>query len=61
MQERDLPRYVGGLGTLGRVLADADEATRDRIVSAVLPAYEQFLDGGQVRFNAACWLVSARA
>ncbi len=57
MDERDLPRYVGGIGTLGRVLADADAATRDRVVGAVLPAFDRFREGGQVRFPAACWLV----
>jgi SAM-dependent methyltransferase len=61
MDERDLAHYVGGLGSLGRALADADEATRDRVVKAVLPAYEPYVAGGQARFNAACWLVSARA
>jgi SAM-dependent methyltransferase len=61
MAEVDLPRYVGGLGALGRALAGKDQETRDRVVNAVLPAYERFIDGGRVRFVAACWLVSARA
>ena len=57
----DLTRYLTRLGPLGQHLSSADEATRARILAAIQPAFEPYLDGPQVRFTAACWLVSARS
>lgn len=34
---------------------------RDRIVQTVRHAFDPYVDGGQVRFDAACWTVAARA
>jgi SAM-dependent methyltransferase len=70
LQPRDFPctmpaaalrGYLSRLGPLGLVLRDADEATRDRILAAVLPAFDGFRDGDELRFDAACWLVRATA
>jgi hypothetical protein len=46
---------------VGRILRAADEATRARVEAAVLPAFDSYLDGAEVRFVAACSLIGARA
>ena len=48
-------------GPLGRVLEDADETTRIRVLEAVRAAFEPFVHGAEVRYVAACWMVSAKA
>ncbi len=52
-----LETYVSRLGPTAIALQDADEATRQRVIEAVLPAFEPFVDGDTVRFDAACWIV----
>ncbi len=59
--EKDLVRYFTQLGPLGRVLRESDEQTRTRIVATVRAAFDPYVHGDTVRFNAACWRVSARA
>ena len=55
----DLDAYVGTMGPVGRALTEHDEATRARVVERVRPAFDRFRHGDEVRFTAACWLVSA--
>lgn len=57
----DLVRFFTRLGPLGQVLRDADEATRQRVIVEVRAAFEPFVRGSEVRFTAACWLISAVA
>ena len=57
----DLDAYLGTMGPVGRVLAEHDEATRARVVEHVRPCVRPVPDGDEVRFTAACWLVSATA
>jgi SAM-dependent methyltransferase len=59
--ERELLRYVTRLGPLGRVLAEADEATRARVLATVRPAFDSYVRGDEVRFAAACWMIGARS
>ena len=61
LPERDLVTYFTRLGPLGMILPGADEETRARIVEAVRPAFDPFVQGTEVRYTAACWMVSARA
>ncbi|MFF8935585.1 class I SAM-dependent methyltransferase [Streptomyces paradoxus] len=61
LPEKDLVTYFTRLGPLGMILPGADEETRTRIVEAVRPAFDAFVQGTQVRYTAACWMVSARA
>lgn len=58
--EPALERYVSRMGPVGRLLHDADEATRARILDTVRPAFAPFVRGGEVRFTAACWAIDAR-
>jgi len=57
----DLERFFTRLGPLGQVLRDADEATRQRVIREVRAAFAPYLRDGEVRFTAACWMISARA
>lgn len=61
LPEADLTLYLSRLGPVGLALRDADEPTRARVVAAVRPAFEPYVDGSDVRFTAACWLLRARA
>ncbi|MEU0540614.1 class I SAM-dependent methyltransferase [Nocardia sp. NPDC005978] len=58
--EADLIRYVTQMGHVGIALAGADDQTRDRVVPVVRAAFEPFVAGDEVRFDAACWLIRAR-
>jgi hypothetical protein len=42
-------------------LQNADERTRAQVIEAVRPAFDRYVHGDEVRFTAACWMVSARA
>ena len=61
ISEDDLMTYVTRLGPVGAALRDADRATVGKIMAALPSAFEGFRKAGAVRFNAACWLVTARA
>ena len=56
----DLVGYVSRIGPIGRALRKADEQTRARITAAVLPAFDPYIDGDEVRFVGACWMIGAR-
>ncbi|WP_175902823.1 class I SAM-dependent methyltransferase [Burkholderia seminalis] len=56
-----LDEYIARLGPVGLALLEADEATRRRVVDTVCAAFERYVHGAEVRFDAACWLVTARA
>lgn len=59
--EKELVPYFTQLGPLGRVLHEADEPTRARIIQTVRAAFDPYVDGNEIRFNAACWQISARS
>ena len=56
-----LDLYVTRLGPVGRALQTVDDATRERVLEAIRPAFDPFRHGSEIRFIAACWLVRARA
>jgi SAM-dependent methyltransferase len=57
----ELIRYVSRLGPVGLALQQADEATRTRVLERVRPAFDHYAQGDELRFTAACWLVTAQA
>ena len=59
--ESALRQYVTRLGPLGRMLDEADERTRAQVGEAVRAAFAPYVHGADVRFDAAGWLVAARA
>nr|WP_057928303.1 class I SAM-dependent methyltransferase [Burkholderia ambifaria] len=56
-----LDDYIARLGPVGLALQHADDATRRRVIDTVRAEYDGYLQGTNVRFDAACWLVTARA
>ncbi len=61
LAEEQLVRYISRFGPLGRVLPGTDEATRARIIATVRAAFDPYVQGTEVRFTAACWMVRAQA
>lgn len=61
MPETDLMPYVTQMGPVGRMLPGLDARLRGLVVTALRDAYEEFVDGTEVRYTAACWLVNALA
>ena len=56
---RELDAYLTRLGPVGRVLQEADEPTRSRIMQTIRPAFDPYIRGADVRFVAACWMLTA--
>ncbi|MFF4503535.1 class I SAM-dependent methyltransferase [Streptomyces sp. NPDC001401] len=61
LPEGELVHYFTRLGPVGLALAGVDEQTRARVVDTVRAAFDPFVQGTEVRFTAACWLVGAHA
>ena len=59
--ETELIPYFTLLGPVGRILHESDERTRAQVIETVRPAFDSYVHGSDVRFTAACWIVSARA
>jgi SAM-dependent methyltransferase len=55
----ELETYMTRFGPVGMYVAQVDAPRRERIIHAVRGAFEQYVQGGEVRFTAACWLVCA--
>jgi hypothetical protein len=41
-------------------LQNADERTHAQVIEAVRPAFDRYVHSDEVRFTAACWMVTAR-
>jgi ubiquinone/menaquinone biosynthesis C-methylase UbiE len=61
LPETELARHATRFGPLGRVLHEADEQTRARVVETVRAAFEPYVHGAEVRYDAACWMIGAVA
>lgn len=61
LPERELVRYFTRLGPVGLTLHQADDETRAQVVETVRAAFDTYVQGTEVRFTAACWMVHARA
>ena len=59
--EKDLELYLTRLGPLGRTLAEVDEQSRTRVIAEVRRAFDPYVHGDEVRFDAACWMICARS
>ena len=57
----DLDLYLTRLGPLGRLVADLDEATARKALDAARGGLAPFVDGDEVSYTAACWLMEAAA
>jgi SAM-dependent methyltransferase len=61
LPQRELVGYISRLGPVGRALAAVDEPTRTAVIETARAAFEPYVDGPEVRFTAACWMIGARA
>jgi ubiquinone/menaquinone biosynthesis C-methylase UbiE len=61
LPEKELVRYLTRLGPVGLILQEADDRTRTQVIETVRAAFDRYVHGTEVRFTAACWMVSARA
>jgi SAM-dependent methyltransferase len=61
LPETELVGYFTRFGPVGVALQNADEHTRAQVIDAVRPAFDRYVHGDDVRFTAACWMVSASA
>ena len=59
--EKELTGYATRFGIVGRALPEVDEPTRARVVEVVRAAFEPYVHGDEVRYDAACWMISAEA
>lgn len=61
MPEAALTPYLSNLGRIGIMLQNADAATRDHVFGIVRAAFDPFVEADIVGFNAACWMIEAKA
>lgn len=61
LPESALIFFLSRMGLLGQVLHKLDGQTRVRVIETARAAFEPYVQGKEVRFTSACWLVSARA
>ena len=59
--EAELIGYFTRFGPLGQILQEADAPTRNRVITTVRAAFDPYVHGAEVRFDAAVWVVNARA
>lgn len=58
--ERELIGYFTKFGPLGQILHQADDATRNHVIATVRAAFDPYVHGAEVRFDAGCWVANAR-
>lgn len=61
LQEGDLDRLLTWVGPVGRILQESGEQMRALAVEKIRSAFTPYVHGAEIRFNAACWMVGARA
>jgi ubiquinone/menaquinone biosynthesis C-methylase UbiE len=61
LPEKELVHYLTRLGPVGLMLQETDDRTRTHVIHTVRAAFDPYVHGSEVRFNAACWMVTARA
>lgn len=61
LPEAELIGYFTKFGPVGQALHQADETTRNRVIATVRTAFDPYVHGSEVRFNAGAWVVTARA
>jgi ubiquinone/menaquinone biosynthesis C-methylase UbiE len=61
LPEKELVRYFTRLGPVGQFLQEADERSRTEILESVRAAFDPYVQGSEVRFTGACWMVHGQA
>lgn len=57
----ELTRYVSWLGPVGVMLQGMEEPRRTQVIETVRGAFTRYIQGTELRFTAACWMIAARA
>jgi SAM-dependent methyltransferase len=61
LPEGELLECLTQVGPVGRILQEADSGARARVIEAIRPALDPYVHGTDIRFSAACWMISAHA
>lgn len=61
LTREELAIYARRMGRIGMILPDLDVARREEVEAALERAFVPYLTGAVAQFDAACWLVRARA
>lgn len=61
LPHEELLPYATRIGPVGRILQQLDEPARIQVVETVRASFDPYVHGGEVRYTAACWMVSATA
>lgn len=61
LPEDDLRLYTRRMGPVADLLPTLDDSTRSEVERRIDSAFRPYLKGGEARFTAACWMVTARA
>jgi ubiquinone/menaquinone biosynthesis C-methylase UbiE len=61
LPQQELVNYFSRLGPVGMILQETDEQTRTRVIESVRAAFDPYVHGTEVRYTAACWMISGRA
>jgi SAM-dependent methyltransferase len=56
---RELERYTTRMGPVGNMLHEVDATTRGQVIEKLHSAFDEFVHGSEVRYNAACWAIGA--
>jgi SAM-dependent methyltransferase len=60
LAEADFLQYLSLIGPVGRHLQQTDDQMRMQVMELINPAFDSYRNDDGVRFNAACWVVTAR-
>lgn len=61
LPEKALIGYFTRLGPVGLMLQAADDLKRKQVTETVRAAFDPYVHGTEVRYTAACWMISGRA
>lgn len=59
LPESELVNYLTRLGPIAQAIREADPGLREKMLTAARAAFDGYVDGSVVRFDAACWIVTA--
>jgi SAM-dependent methyltransferase len=59
--DQELVPYFTRFGPLGRIFGQVEEPVRKQLIETIRTAFDPYVQGSEVRFIAACWVVGARA
>ena len=61
MPSENLRDFLNNVGPVSRLLPNVDDSKKQQIIDATIDALEPYKKDSEISFDAACWLVRARA